>query len=108
MKQYLLKKHGKERKGVIPSVLSVRPVTFSVLSLCPVLEPMLHINILQHIISCMWSFTAYLTGAVCTCCVCSVHSGQREMGRARERERDCVQNGCHTHRLAESTLREGI
>lgn len=43
-----------------------------------------------HIISCMWSCAADLTGAVCTCYVCSVHIGQRERawGKKRERERE--------------------
>ena len=108
----VLKSHVREREGVLPSVLSERPVTFSVLSLCPVFGPMLHINMLGHIISCMWSFTGDLTGAVCTSCVCGAHSGQRERERARERDREreclCVQNGCHTHTVAESTAREGI
>lgn len=86
----VLKSHVRERKGVVPSVLPERPVTFSVLSLCPVFGPMLHINMLGHIISCMWSFTGDLTGAVCTSCVCVVRTVVRETERARERESVCV------------------
>lgn len=41
-------------------------------------------------------------------CVCGAHSGQRDRASERERVCVCVQNGCHTHTVAESTAREGI
>ena len=90
----------------MPSMLPERPVTFSVLSLCPVFGPMLHINMLGHIISCMWSFTGDLTGGVCTSCVCGAHSGQRD--RARERESLCVfkMDAIHTQWLRAQRGRE--
>lgn len=104
----MLKSHVREREGVVPSVLPERPVTFSVLSLCPVFGPMLHINMLGHIISCMWSFTGDLTGAVCTSCVCVVRTVVRETERARERESVCVfkMDAIHTQWLRAQRGRE--
>ncbi len=71
----------------MPSTLSGRPVTFSVLSLCPVLGPMLHINMLGHTISCMWSFYSKFD----LCCVyvlCVRYAQWSERERERERDRE--------------------
>jgi len=49
--------HGERGGGVMLSVVSSgRPVTFPVLSFVSSVRPMLHINMLGHMISCMWSF----------------------------------------------------